>query len=277
MKIACHFHPESRRSTHLARAMMAGAAVLGLTAEMVPGFETPCGDVGVAYGWARPSLFDAYRAAGGHAVYLDLGWWGRKPKHNVLGGFHKVVVDGREPGPYFRGNYATDRFVVHGLTAAPWRQSGRHVLLAGMSAKSAKTRGLGPLEWELGAIERIRAVTDRPIVWRPKPSWADAAPIPGTIYSAPDTPLEAALRDCWAVVTLHSNVAVDALLAGVPVNVAEGVAAEFSTPLAQIESPRMPYGREQLMADIAYCQFLPSEMASGECWRHLLERTPLCA
>lgn len=276
MKIACHFHPQSRRSTHLAQAMAAGAAKLGLQVEQVPGFETVAGDVGVAYGWGRPELFDAYRAAGGHYAYLDLGWWGRKPKHDVLGGFHKVSVDAREPSAYFRGNFATDRFAAHGLTAAPWRPSGGHVLLAGMSAKSAKTRGLGALEWEMGTIEQIKAVTDRPIVWRPKPSWADAAPIPGTIYSAPDTPLEAVLRDCWAVVTLHSNVAVDALLAGVPVNVAEGVAAEFSTPLAQIESPRMPDGREQMMADIAYQQWLPSEMASGSCWRHLLERTPLC-
>ncbi len=83
--------------------------------------------------------------------------------------------------------------------------------------------------------------------------------------------MEAALADCWAVVTLHSNVAVDALMAGIPVNVAEGVAAEFSTPLAQIETPRMPEGREQLFADIAYCQWTPAEMASGACWSHLLK------
>jgi hypothetical protein len=77
-------------------------------------------------------------------------------------------------------------------------------------------------------------------------------------------------------VTLHSNVAVDALLAGIPVNVAEGVARDFSTPLVHIETPRRPDDREQLMADIAYCQWLPAEMASGAAWRHLLEHTPIC-
>ena len=255
--------------------MAAGAAVLGLTAELVAGFEEVCGDVGVAYGWGRPALFDAYRGAGGHFVYLDLGWWGRKPKTDVLGGFHKVSVDAREPTAYFRGNFATDRFAHHGLTAAPWRADGRHVLLAGMSAKSAKTRGFRPQEWEMATIEAIRSATGRPIMYRPKPSWAEATPIPGTIYSFPDTELALALCDCWAVVTLHSNVAVDALLAGVPVTVAEGVARDFSTPLVQIETPRRPEGRDQLLADIAYAQWLPSEMADGSCWRHLLKETPL--
>lgn len=276
MKIACHYRPGSRRSTHLAHAMAAGATALGMAVEIVPGFETPCGDVGVAYGWGRPELFDAYRAAGGHFVYLDLGWWGRKPKHDMLGGFHKISVDAREPTAYFRGNFATDRFARHGLTAAPWRASGSHVLLAGMSGKSAKTRGFQPLEWEMATIEAIRAVTGRPILYRPKPSWVDAAPIPGTIFSFPDTSLENAMRDCWAAVTLHSNVSVDALLAGIPVNVAEGVARDFSTPLVQIETPRRPEGRAQLLADIAWCQWLPAEMISGACWRHLLEHTPLC-
>lgn len=276
MKIACHFNPGSTRSSHLAVAMAAGARSAGLDAVVTTDWSAPAGDVGVAYGWRHPGLFEAYRARGGHFVYIDLGWWNRKPLGDVLGGFHKVVVDGREPGPYFRGNFATDRFAAHSLTAAPWRADGRHVLLAGMSAKSARTRGYGPQEWERRTIEQIKAVTNRPIVFRPKPSWTEATPIPGTIFSPGDSPLGAALRDCWAVVTLHSNVAVDALLAGVPVNVAEGVAAEFSTPLAQIEAPRMPDGREQLMADIAWQQWTPAEMIGGPCWRYLLTRTPLC-
>lgn len=276
MRVACHFDPQSRRSTHLAQAMARGARAAGLEAAAVVGFDAPCADVGVAYGWGRPALFDAYRAQGGHFAYLDLGWWSRKPKNDVLGGFHKIAIDAREPTAYFRGNFATDRFSRHGLTAAPWRRSGSHILLAGMSAKSAKTRGYGPQEWEMVTIEAIRAVTDRPIVYRPKPSWADAKPIPGTIFSYPDICIEAALSDCWTVVTLHSNVAVDALLAGVPVNVQEGVAAEFSTPLVRIEDPLRPDGREQLLADIAYSQWLPAEMASGEAWRHLLEHSPLC-
>lgn len=276
MKVACHRDPQSRRSTHIAECMAAGVRACGHTARVVDGFSEVRGDICIAYGWGHPSLFDAYRSAGGHFVYVDLGWWDRKPLPSLLDGFHKVVVDGREPGPYFRGNFATDRFARQGLTAAPWRPSGSHVLVAGLSAKSAGTRGLAPLEWEMATLEILRRVTQRPLIFRPKPSWSGAKPIPGTIYSPPEQPLKAVLKDCWMAVTLHSNVAVDALLAGIPVNVAEGVARDFSTPLVQIETPRRPDGREQLMADIAYAQWSTAEMRSGACFRHLLERTPLC-
>lgn len=274
MKVAVHVDINSRRSIHIARAMAAGAKVCGETVEIVDNFNCPIqADVCIAYGWRHPELFDAYRARGGQYVYIDLGWWGRKPKGDVLGGFHKVTVNGREPGPYFRGAHPSDRFTAHGLTIAPWRRSGSHILLAGMSAKSAKTRGFKAGEWERNTIDLIRAATDRPIVYRPKPSDPDAWPIEGVYYSPPDQPVEVALANSWAVMTLHSNVAIDGLLAGVPCFCREGVGAALSfSDFAHIADPPLPAGREQLMADIAYCQWTPSEMADGTCWRYLRER-----
>jgi hypothetical protein len=150
------------------------------------------------------------------------------------------------------------------------------VLLAGMSAKSAGTRGWRPQEWEMATILELRRVTNRPIMYRPKPSWLDATPISGTQFSPRDELVTDALKNCWAVVTLHSNVAIDALLAGIPIHALEGVAAGFSQPLEQIETFRLDGNREQLMADIAWCQWKASEMADGSAWRYLLERTPLC-
>lgn len=277
MKVACHYDPGNVRSTHIAQAMAAGVRACGHAVTLVPGFKDgPAGDVGVAYGWAHPKLYEQYRRAGGHFAYVDLGWWDRKPPTAVLDGFHKVVVDAREPTAYFRANLPGDRFARQGLTVAPWRAGGKHVLLAGMSAKSAHTRGFLPQQWEFATVEMLRRITDRPIIYRPKPSWVGASPIAGTIFSPAAQPLDAVLRRAWAVVTLHSNVAVDGLLAGVPVNVTDGVAAAFSTPLTSIETPLLPEGRERLMADIAYCQWSVPEMASGACWRHLCERTPLC-
>ncbi len=273
MKVAVHVDTNSRRSIHIARAMAAGAKACGETVEIVEGFACPIdADVCVAYGWRHPELFEAYRAAGAQFVYVDLGWWGRKPKGDVLGGFHKVTVNGREPGPYFRGTHPSDRFAVHGLEIAPWRRNGRHILLAGMSAKSAKTRGYADCEWERQAIASIRAVTNRPIVYRPKPSDPDAWPIDGTHYSPPSDPVEAALAKAWAIVTLHSNVAVDGLLAGVPCMCLEGVGSAVSFALDQIDAPPLPDGREALMAAIAHQQWTPAEIADGSCWRYLRER-----
>lgn len=273
MKVAVHIDTNSRRSIHIGRAMAAGAMACGDTVQIIDSFNRAVrADVCIAYGWRHPELFETYRANGGQFVYIDLGWWGRKPKGDVLGGFHKVAVNGREPGPYFRGAHPEDRFKAHGLEIAPWRRAGSHILLAGMSVKSARTRGYGPRQWEREALAAIRTNTDRPIIYRPKPSDGDARPIMGTIYSPPDEPLEAVMRDAWAVVTMHSNVAVDGLLAGVPCVVQEGVAEPLSGSYAALNDPALQDGREQLMADIAWQQWTPAEMVSGACWRYLRER-----
>ena len=253
----------------VAMAMRDGALALGFQAGMVPGFEAVSGDLCIAYGWAHPDLFEQYRIAGGQAMYVDLGWWDRKPPYDVLGGYHKVVVDAREPTAYFRRGFPADRFARTGLTIAPWRATGGPILLAGMSEKSARTRGLGPQQWETGMVAILREICpQRHVRYRPKPSWDGATPINGSIYSLPTQGLEAALRDCWAVVTHHSNVSVDALLAGIPIHCEGGVAIEASTRLVDLESPNLDCDREGLLADIAYCQWSRAEMSSGECLAH---------
>lgn len=270
MKLVCHYTAGSRRSEHVARSMAAGAVASGDSAEVVEGFDPVVrGDVVAAYGWRHPELFEAYRAAGKDFIYIDLGWWGRKPAWGLLDGFHKACVNGREPGPYFRRGSDPERFRIHSLEIAPWRREGRHILLAGMSAKSAGTRGFAPQEWELATVEKIRAVIDRPILYRPKPSWADPTPIPGTTFTDSKQPLGQFLASAHAIVTLHSNVAVDALLAGVPVCCEQGVGAELSGEIRQLKAPPLPHGRHELMADIAWCQFNGDEMRDGTCWRHL--------
>lgn len=231
-------------------------------------------DVAVGYGWKFPHVLTAHK----RFVYVDLGWWGRKPKRDELNGYHKVVVNGREPTDYFDRASLPDRFDRFGLELKPWRKGGDHILLAGMSEKSSGTRGFRPLEWEMNAIDKIKRVTDTPIVYRPKPSWKNAKPIDGTVFSPPTQPLSEVLENCAGVVTLHSNVAVDALIAGVPVLAEQGVASLLSVwSIERLLGEQKQDRRQQLMDDVAYCQWTPTEMASGECWEHLVRETPLCA
>lgn len=282
MNVVCHFEAGSRRSRAIARAMFEGATACGEMAVLDRTWSFhPNADVAVAYGWGHPDLFEAYRAAGKAFVYVDLGWWNRKPEGAPLEGYHKVVVNAREPNAYFRGEFPGDRLnrLLKAGAMFPvkqWRQDGRHILLAGMSAKSAGTRGFAPYEWELATLARIKVLTGRPVVYRPKPSWADAQPLPGATFSPASQSIEEALAGAWAAVTLHSNVAIDALIAGIPIHASEGVAVDLSTPIEKLETPSMPDGRENLLADIAYCQWSTGEMASGRCWEHLKEFTPLC-
>lgn len=205
------------------------------------------------------------------AVYVDLGYWGRR-EGGRYAGFHKVTVNARHPVGYFRKPpHPRDRFRKFGIDIKPWRGArAGHVLVAGMGAKGAAAEGYYPQQWERQAIETIREHTDREIVYRPKPSDPLASPIPGTRFSKKTTTIEEELVDAWCVVTHHSNVAVDALLFGVPVFCWGGVAREMGLQdLGKIEAPNYPEDRDQWASDVAYTQWSVPEMAAGHCWQHL--------
>jgi len=91
---------------------------------------------------------------------------------------------------------------------------------------------------------------------------------------ARNAPLAMDLIDCWAVVAHSSNVAVDALLLGVPVFVTDRCGARrcADTDLSHIESPRMPDDREEWAATLAAQQWTLEEMRSGLAWRMLQEQ-----
>lgn len=209
-------------------------------------------------------------AAHSAAVYVDLGYWGRR-EGGRWSGYHKVVVNARHPNAYFRAvSHPADRLKRFHVEHRPWRETGSHILLAGMGDKGSQAEGYQPEQWERWAIAEIRKYSKRPIIYRPKPSWKTAKPIAGTIYSEKKIEVETHFRDCWAIVTHHSNVAVDGLVAGIPAFCWGGVALEMSLQdLSRIESPYFPDGRAQWMADIAYTQWSIAEMRAGLPWQHL--------
>lgn len=237
-------------------------------------YSGPDCDAAVFYG-LRGKLRDAfndYKRVGKKAVYIDLGYWERI-RGGKLYGFHKMAVNDRHPTEYFqKRNYPIARFHQLGVKIEPWKKDGKHILIAGMGAKAATFEGFHPNEWELAAVGELSKYTDRPIIYRPKPSWRSATPVDGTTFSAPDTPLEADLLNCHAVVAHHSNVCVDALVAGIPAFCMEGVAVPLSLQdLSKIETPIYPDGRDQWAANVAYTQWRPEEMQIGSAWRHLRE------
>lgn len=224
-------------------------------------------DVAVFWGYVATlqAVMNDFKAAGKQAIYIDAGYWQRQH-------YHKVAVNSRHPTEYFQNKkHGPERRNVFGLTLQPWSEQGRHILLAGMGAKAAWAEKLEPVEsFEKGTIATLRQYTDLPIIYRPKPSWTDAKPIESTIFSPPSEPLDRVLLHCHAVVTHHSNVAVDGLIAGIPAFVLHGVAKPMGLQdLSQIEYPRRQGDREQWLNDVAYCQWSTQEMRDGTVWRYL--------
>jgi hypothetical protein len=278
--VAVYQLPAHKRSRVICDAMLKGIAAAGDRPRRIMESHYTGVDAAhaVMYGLEgqAPRIFRDYQRAG-RLVFVDLGYWGRREGGRWTG-YHKVVVNERHPTAYFqRRKHAPDRAARLDVRAKPWRTGGSHVLLCGMSDKGAQACGFAPEQWERETIRALRQVTDRPILYRPKPSWYGARPLPGTNYSPREDTFEQALHDAWCVVSHHSNCNVDGLLAGVPSFCVEGVAAPLSeTNLARIETPRRPEGREQWIADLAYTQWTVDEIAQGKAWRHLKDEGLLC-
>jgi len=226
-------------------------------------------DVAIFYGLEGKltQVFADYSAAA-KAVYVDLGYWGRRAGGRWTG-YHKLVVNERHPTAYFqRLPHGPERAAEVGVKVQPWRTGGGHILLAGMGDKGARAEGYEPERWERETIAELRKYTSRHIVYRPKPSWKGARLISGVGYSSPKEELD--LSNCCAVVTHHSNVAVDGLVFGIPAFVWRGVGVPMGLQdLSRIDDPIRPEGREQWVSDIAHCQYSIDEMRRGIAWRYL--------
>lgn len=281
MKVTVYYAPQNDRSKVVAQAMFRGIEACGEEVRMKSSlaYRSPDSDVAVFYGLVGglARVLAEYPRRGRQAVYVDLGYWHRK-KHTRFDGYHKVSVNSRHPTAYFQNvEHPTDRARRLALRVEPWRTSGREVVVAGMSAKASAAEGMAAEQWERKTIARLRRLTPRPIIYRPKPSWHEARPIEGAIFDR-KTPLPEVFRTAHAIVTHHSNVGVDALLAGVPVISLDGAASVLgSGRLEDIEEPPRPDGRDQWVADLAYCQWTLDEMRSGLCWQHLVREGLVCA
>lgn len=268
--------PQHHRSLVICTAMEEGLRRHGV--DVVRKYESEYkgveADVAVFYGLEGrlKKVFRDYSASA-KAAYIDLGYWKRKERGNRFGGYHKIVINDRHPTLYFQNRVHDDsRARSIGVEVESWRDGGGHILIAGMGDKGAEAEGYEPEEWERRAIKVMRVYTNRNIVYRPKPSWKMARPIAGVGYSPKTTELHHALRNCHAVVTHHSNVAMEALIAGIPAFCWKGVATPLSLQdLKFIEKPLRPEGRDQWVNDIAWCQWSVDEMKTGFAWKCLQE------
>ena len=279
MKVVIYQIMNHHRSQVVCAAFEAGIRRVGDTVTRIPSVNyrgTPEFNVCVFYGLQGPlkAAFNDYsRDPHRRVVFVDLGYIGRK-SHGRFQGFHKVTVDSRHPTKYFqRVKHDQSRLDTLGLDVAPWREPSPdgHIVVAGMAPKGAHAEGFAPMGWERRAIATMRKHTKRRIVYRPKPNWLGAVPIPGAEYSRPGArTLLQDLEGAHAIVSHHSNANIEALVAGVPGFTEGGLASAISSSdLTQIESPRMDGDRVQWLADLAWCQWSISEIAEGLPWRHL--------
>jgi hypothetical protein len=183
--------------------------------------------------------------------YIDNGYW--KPGRGGPHGYYRVTYRGM--APVFLKDSAIDRAQSMNARMMPWRRSGRHILFALPGREYGSAIGLNMADWIIRSRRHLAGRTSRPIKERDK--WCPR-------------PLEHDLRDCWAVVTHSSNVAVDAVIAGIPVFVESGspAAPVGNLSLDALETPVMP-DRDAWWSSLMSQQFTLQEMRDGTAYKLL--------
>lgn len=216
----------------------------------------------VLYGVGLPSRDRAMRrhlAAGGRVAMWDLGYWDRSRSM-------RLSIDRTHPSAeHLAACAGRPRRARPNLTASQFDPDGP-ILLCGLGPKSCIALGLQPMEWEQAKVLELRQrFPDRRILWRPKPGHSADEPV-GT-EPASRAPIESALRGCSLVVCRHSNVAIDACIAGVPVECEDGAAfalyGQNSTP--------MKAERDAFLSRLAWWNWGDHEAAAA--WRFMEEIT----
>jgi hypothetical protein len=180
---------------------------------------------------------------------------------------------------------ALPRNILHYETLEPRptekENQGSYILFAGSSAKYHMFMGLeNPETYAKNVISELRKYTNRPVIYRPKPTWSGREPIPQTIYMGDsDVKYHQLMNyDIHSVITHTSNAALEANFYGIPTLVLGDSIAKpvSSTKLKDIENIYMPTleEKESLGRSFSYFQYQMKEISTGLPWKklkHVLE------
>lgn len=208
----------------------------------------------VMYGAGLPTrmaALNAHRQAGGTVATWDLGYWDRDDAMRLAVGSLHPTPQQMALAPLGQRRVQTLREDAN--PAGP-------VMLVGLGTKSAALYGLRPMQWETEMLLHIRqSWAGRRVLWRPKGK--AVVPLAGTEL-AHGMPIEDALRGCAMVFCRHSNVAVDACIAGVPVYCEAGAAASL---YSWDPAPSRPK-RAEFLRRLAWWNWRPSEAPQAWKW-----------
>lgn len=247
----------------------------GCNGTLVEGWKYEPSQVAVIFGvyksrvpisFPRGQIFQRQRDKNLDVVVLETGYINRGDgeNHHYAAGFNGL--NGR--ADFRNRDMPSDRAEKLGVELKQYR-SGSKVVLCGQVPWDASVDHSDHPQWLEASIERLKAYTQREIVFRPHP--LARGHYPNFAVPMSTVPFQEDLKDAHAVVTFNSNSGVEALIDGVPVFAGDhgSMCWELANKsLIQIDVPNRP-SREQWLNELCYAQWTMNEMKSGECWRHL--------
>lgn len=257
------FRPQSERGIQMFDALQPVLEASSVQVTRGPRYRGGSDLLGL-WGPGAPDRFSpmsAQVANGGHVVAFDLAYTQRAQKI-------RCSIDAAHPQAWVMcKDWPADRLTKSEMSVSDrWDPAG-HVLIAGIGPKAKVQYGARTVEaWELEMIQACQA--RRRVVWyRRKNGRGD---MPAGVVNADTGTIEAALDGASLLVTWHSNVAVDAIRAGIPVMCRDGAAAAVCpSVLSESQRPLPVDVRDRFLTNLSYFQWAPSEAA--HCWRFLLD------
>lgn len=213
--------------------------------------STPKGesDLLMLFGVGVPAHDRARRqqiARGGKALLWDLGYFASAKAR----GYVRFSID-RDHPQHLMDRVPADpsRFLQHNIELREDAHPDGPIILVGLGMKARAY--LGHTNWEERTFSALaRRFPGRRIVYRPKRP-EDQVRLP--CERAPAVPIEEVLRGASLVVCRHSNVAIDAAIAGVPFEAEDGAAMWLK------QRAFTPANRLEFLQRLAWFQWHPTE------------------
>jgi hypothetical protein len=213
------------------------------------------------------TIFDAYLRAGKHVIFIDKGY--------TRADTFRVVANGFQPKYLMSVNRPLDRLHKSRISVQPFdKKRGDAILFDGASNKYCVWCGLptpdkpDQQEWGRQVIAKIKQHTDRPVIYRPRPSHNLPIPIEGAELST--RPLNDDLARAHVVVSHGGNIGFDAIVAGKPhFMIKESIAWPVSeTDWNNLDTPYVPTTekRQQWLANVRYSEWTLDELNQGIAW-----------
>lgn len=222
----------------------------------------------VIYGCGSPertARLKAHRAAGGHVICLDRGYFGRTvraPQEH-----YRIALDQLHVSPEHLDLTPTNdaRFARFGIDLRNDYAERGHVVVAGLGIKSRA--GLNLHTWEANTLARAqKRFPDRRVMYRPKLHGVKGLDTVRWPWTDGINSIEHVLRGASLAIVRHSNVAVDACIAGIPVECEDGAARW----LYQSNPQQTTFRRLSFLQRLAWWNWRVDEM--GDMWRFILPR-----
>jgi hypothetical protein len=218
---------------------------------------------------ANQAVWSHYREADKPVICVDVGVLYR-------GETWKIALNSITANGYYghTENLDWDRPRKLGISLAINVSRNPRIVIAAQHARSLQVAGLSSMEsWVVQQVERLRAVTDRPIVVRPHPrSPLNCA---GLVHLPRDVEIEQPVKiantydsynlafDCHAMVNYNSGPGIQAALAGTkPIVDSSSLAYPVSIALEDVERP-YTVDRDQWLVEICHTEYKVQDIKNG--------------